>query len=322
MTESISESRFIDQGDGTFDIAEKTLSSLEPGTYTSVYNNRTDRYDVKKKDVLSDTISLTNKISRKILDQINTFWNMEETYKKHEILHKRGFLLVGKAGCGKSSTIVEIVKQSIALGAIAFFPRPKCEGDDVKDCIKKIKTVEPNKKILIVMEDFETFVREDFIISAWLNVLDGDGSFNNIVFIATSNFPEKIDKRFTARPSRFDTIYVIAPPSKDDRIAYIKKKHPLLTEDMVRKYAKDTEEMSYASLKELLISTMIFNLDYEDTLARLLKNSAEPISSDDFEEEKIKIGFALGHSDEKRERFPSPGEPIAPMRYNPDEDES
>ena len=305
MTDSEFEPRFVSLGDGVFDIAEKTVASLAPGTYSSVYNNRTDTWDLKKKDMVSDNIAITNDISKKIITQINLFWEMEETYKKHEILHKRGFLLVGKAGCGKSSTIVEVIKESIGHGSIAFFPRWKCEGDDAKDCIKKIKAVEPNKKILVVMEDFETYVREDGSVSSWLNILDGDGSFNNLVFLATSNFPEKIDKRFTTRPSRFDTIYKIDPPSKKDRIAYIKRKHPLLTEDEINKYAKDTEEMSYASLKELLISTMIFKLDYQETLDRLLKNSSEPISSDDFEEEKIKIGFAMTPSRGRDEAAPA-----------------
>src|SRR5580658_3164749 len=40
-----------------------------------------------------------------ILNQIDTFWKREELFKQTGLLHKRGILMYGPAGCGKTSII-------------------------------------------------------------------------------------------------------------------------------------------------------------------------------------------------------------------------
>jgi thymidylate kinase len=275
----------------TFGLAKATISVLEPGIYRAVYKN----YDFQlfKDKVVSDDIVITSETSKKIVSQIKDFWGMEEQFKENGILHKRGFLLTGKPGSGKSSIITAIMADAVKNGCIVFIPAPKDVGEDLTSCMKKIKTVEPEKKVLVILEDFESYTEgNNSYKTKWLNILDGTDGYNNVVYLATSNYPELIDSRFTTRPSRFDTVYIIECPNFDDRLKYIKNKKMNISDDVAEDIAKKTDKMSYAHIKEYLISTYLFKLNPDTTLQRMLDQGEHPISSDDFEDnKKVKLGF-------------------------------
>lgn len=274
----------------TFGLAKATISVLAPGIYRAIYKN----YDFQllKDIVVSDDIVITSTTSKKIVGQIKDFWLMEDMFKNNGLLHKRGFLLTGKPGSGKSSIITAIIADSVKTGCVVFIPSTKEVGEDLTSCMKKIKTVEPSKKVLVILEDFESYLENNSFKTKWLNILDGTEGYNNVVYLATSNYPELIDSRFTSRPSRFDTVYVIDCPNFDDRLKYVKNKNMGISEDKAYEIAKKTDGMSYAHIKEYLVSTYLFKLDPEVTMQRMLDQESHPISSKDFEDKKrVKIGF-------------------------------
>ncbi|NJO18646.1 MAG: AAA family ATPase [Thioploca sp.] len=63
------------------------------------------------------------------------------------------------------------------------------------------------------MEDLESILKSNNP-STVLNILDGVNSFDNIVFLATTNYPEELESRIKNRPSRFDRRFYIGPPEK------------------------------------------------------------------------------------------------------------
>lgn len=89
-----------------------------------------------------------------------------------------------------------------------------------------------------------------------------------ILTIATSNHPELIDDAILNRPSRFDVKYTFRLPSYELRKAYIAK-WIVKTKDLhgiefknelfLREMAEQTEGFSFAFLKELCVSTCLFN---------------------------------------------------------------
>lgn len=297
-TSKQSEARYTILAKDVFGVASETIPTLEPGIYHGHYANH--EWQLGKGEIVSDEIIITSETSQKIIQQIHDFWEMENAFKLNGLLHKRGFLLTGKAGCGKSSIITAVTTAAIASGTIVFIPKADECTSDFMACMQKIKAVEPNKKILVVMEDFEAFLRDTSVLARWLNILDGTLGFNNTVYLATSNYPENIDVRFTNRPSRFDTMYIIDAPSFEDRLAYIKNRKMDIDEQTIRDIANDTVGMSYAHIKELLISVYLFKQDYKNVTERMLNQSEHPISSQDFEEKRTKMGFDCSGEVEKK----------------------
>ena len=84
----------------------------------------------------------------------------------------------------------------------------------------------------------------------------------NIVYLATTNYPEQLEDRIINRPSRFDRRYEIGLPSYEVRLEYIKKK--VLDDNIdVEKWAKDTDDLSIAHIKELILSVLVYGVKYD-----------------------------------------------------------
>ena len=77
-----------------------------------------------------------------------------------------------------------------------------------------------------MLEDIDSFVGKDgsYSETVLLNFLDGAGSCDGVVTIATTNYPEKLQERITNRPSRFDRRYEVIKPNAETRKFYIENK--------------------------------------------------------------------------------------------------
>ena len=67
--------------------------------------------------------------------------------------------------------------------------------------------------------------------SELLQWLDGSHQINKVINIATTNYPERLDRRIVSRPRRFDRIIKIEAPAARIRETYLAKKLP----DMARR---------------------------------------------------------------------------------------
>jgi SpoVK/Ycf46/Vps4 family AAA+-type ATPase len=102
-------------------------------------------------------------------------------------------------------------------------------------------------------------------------LLDGVKQIEDVVYIATTNYPEKLQDRITNRPSRFDRRYKVELPNEDIREAYIR--HKLKDEDLkgvdVKEWVKRTDGMSLSHLKEVVISTIVMGKEFEEVMDNL-----------------------------------------------------
>jgi SpoVK/Ycf46/Vps4 family AAA+-type ATPase len=122
------------------------------------------------------------------------------------------------------------------------------------------------------LEDIDSIAGENnHSTSKLLNILDGVKQIEDVVYIATTNYPEKLQERITNRPSRFDRRYKVELPNDEIRRAYILHK---LTENDLKNIDIDmwvdrTEGMSLSHLKEVIISTIVMGRDYEEVMDNL-----------------------------------------------------
>jgi SpoVK/Ycf46/Vps4 family AAA+-type ATPase len=145
--------------------------------------------------------------------------------------------------------------------------------------IPTIRRIEPTRPLIILMEDLDALVGEDkYVTSKLLNILDGIKQIEGVVYLASTNYPEKLEERVSNRPSRFDRRYRIELPSSEIRESYLKFKLPEADQKSldIKKWVKDSEGFSLAHLKELVISTLVLGNNYQDSLAHLKEMKNKP----------------------------------------------
>ena len=264
----------------------KATKKLEPGQYVFGYEER-GIFLHKKTINIDELIALPDNNSERVLDSIDHFWNNEQVFRDYGFLWKRGILLVGPPGGGKTSTVQQLSKQIIDRGGISIFGTQP--GLDAKG-LSLLRRIEPNRPIVVILEDIDAMIRRDE--AEMLALLDGEHQIDNVVYVATTNYPELLDRRFTNRPSRFDEIVVIDMPSPESRRVFLKAKNPKLSTDseMLERWISLTDRFSIAHLKELIISVECFNKDVDEAAERLSQMIEKEIKSDDFGQ-RPSIGF-------------------------------
>ena len=236
-----------------------------------------------------DLIILPDTASEEVVNEIERFWTFKDEFQKRGYLHKRGILLWGDPGSGKTSTIQLINKNIIENGGIVVMAN--CPPHLITGCLQLLRRIERDRRVVVIMEDFDTLV-EDNGENEYLALLDGESQVDNVVFIATTNYPEKLDKRFIDRPSRFDLIKLIPFPGKAARRLYFETKEPTLTEEELDDWVNKSKGMSIAHLKEMIIANKCYGTPIDDIVKRLLQMDKRSYTSDDARGAKNSIGFS------------------------------
>jgi hypothetical protein len=265
---------------GKFSPTLSTTEKLEPGFYEVGFDSNTGHY-LEKKDVNTDELyELPSAELMDIIEDIEKFWDRKEKYAQYNFIHKRGILLYGEPGCGKSAIIQLCTKQlTQKMGGIVI---NVTNGDQVEyysKIIGKLRQVEPERPLVVIFEDIDAIASEgSWTTSMILNLLDGIKQIQNVVYIATTNHPDKLEDRITNRPSRFDRRYEVELPNESVRKSYIQNK---LSEDDLKGinidvWVKETEGFSLAHMRELVISVITMDNSFEDTIARLKGMKVKP----------------------------------------------
>jgi hypothetical protein len=260
-------------GDGSYIAAPKAEKKLPAGLYEFEWNNRANEWCVMRQAINTDELyELPTTEIGEILTDIKSFWKKSELYKSYKLMHKRGILLYGDPGCGKSG-ILQLCMMHIIKDLSGVVINIKNE-DSIKayvEMVPKLRQIEPDRPLVVIIEDIDSVAGDsNYSTSVLLNILDGIKQIENVVYIATTNYPEKLEERITNRPSRFDRRYYVAPPSREVRKAYLLNKIGENKIDIdIEKWLDDTEDLSMSHLKELFISVVLLDNKYENAIEHL-----------------------------------------------------
>lgn len=225
-----------------------------------------------------------------VMEDINTFFKEEtkELYKKLHIAYKRGVILYGDPGNGKSAMIREIIRNTKNVSKVIINPNVKSVTRILESLIKSMD----GSPVMIIMEDIDSIISNSNR-SELLNILDGVDVKSGVFFIGTTNYYEKIDPAFMNRSGRFDRTYKINNPTEAMRRMYFESRDvDLILSDyhvyrntdedksltVIDLFVKYSEDLPMANLKELITSTCYLLATKEDiTVNEAIQQSSERI---------------------------------------------
>lgn len=259
-----------------------TRDKLRAGVY-QLYSTERGIVFQRQNMVNDDLISTNNSEMDKVLKEVESFWGLEENFRHYGFLQKRGILLWGRQGCGKSA-IVQLIAESVVKndGIVLLC---NCNPELTEGALNVFREVENKRNLVCVFEDIEAIIETKAKENKLLSILDGEVQVDKVLNIATTNYPQKLDPRIVGRPRRFDRLIEIQPPDENMRRQFFKKKLNM-SDDQLDVWVERTEGMSFASLSEAVISVCCLGNDFDETINRL--NDLE----NEFETGGAKMGFS------------------------------
>lgn len=262
---------------------------VPPGAYRCMMSN-TGPYIEKMNIKIDHLLKLPDSATETLLEEFSQFWKLRDAFDKRGFTFKRGMLMWGPPGSGKTSAVWQMTQRLIHdhQGIVVFIEDPQV----AIWCMTVLRRIEPKRPLITVIEDLDTIIRQHGEHHL-LALLDGEFQLDNVVHLGTTNYPDLIPKRFIDRPSRFDTVMKVGMPSPDARRVYFQAKEPDLDEETIERWVAATQNYSVAHLREVCIATQCFKQSEEEVFERLDKMK-QIINVDDDGEERNQAGFLGG----------------------------
>jgi ATPase family protein associated with various cellular activities (AAA) len=220
-----------------------------------------------------------------VLTEINRFWQAKERYQKLGVTHKRGMLLHGPAGCGKTGIVTLVVRRTIAADGLVL------QMDDVEDFLSGLpllRQVEKDRPLLVLIEDIERLCKSGYE-EPLLEMMDGTSSLGDgLMFLATTNKLKEVPERIRCRPSRIDLLVEVPVPDAQQREEYLKfvMTHfdGLGSALRASQWASSTQGFSLAQLKEVVLGVFVYEKTPEQAIEQLRPMSPKPETEDETED--------------------------------------
>ncbi len=204
-----------------------------------------------------DNLVLRGSLKEDIYADLSGFFAARETYERYGVPWKRGVLLVGPPGNGKTHAVKAIVN---ALARDCLYVKSfRSQGPDEYSIRAVFERARLSAPCILVLEDLDSLITSNNR-SFFLNEIDGFAGNTGILTLATTNHPERLDPAIVDRPSRFDRKYPFDLPATEERRAYIAQWNLTLQpelrldDDATAHLAEGTDGFSFAYLKELFLS--------------------------------------------------------------------
>lgn len=233
-----------------------------------------------RKKRLIDSVILDKGIKENILEDVKSFLKNGDWYHERGIPYRRGYLLYGPPGSGKTSFIQSLAGELDYDICLLNLSELNLTDDRLNYIINHI----PGRSILL-LEDIdaafnqrqqtdETGYSSKLTFSGLLNALDGVTSAEEILTFMTTNHPEKLDPALL-RPGRVD-YKVLIDNASDYQVENLFKKFYPEKEDKCLEFMQkfkdlNVKEVSTAALQGLFVYNK-HNPDGAIEMIEVLKN--------------------------------------------------
>lgn len=207
-----------------------------------------------------DDLVLAGDLKNEIQNDLTAFLGAREDYARYGVPWKRGLLLVGPPGNGKTHCLRAALKmiQKPTLYVQSLKSRYETDDANISRVFERAREVTP---CCLVFEDLDAMITPENR-SVFLNQLDGFADASGMLTLATTNHPERLDPSILERPSRFDRKYHFELPAPSERRRYVSRWRERLdaamaiSDEEIDRLVEATDGFSFAYLKELFLSSM------------------------------------------------------------------
>ncbi|KAL8977423.1 MAG: hypothetical protein Q9205_006772 [Flavoplaca limonia] len=213
-----------------------------------------------------DQVILDEAMKASLIADVEGLFDRKENYRSFGVPRKRGIILHGLPGNGKTSSIKALMhylsQRSPKVPTLYVKSLGQhADQDDIRTIFDKARETAP---CLLVLEDIDSLV-SDKVKSFFLNEIDGLEGNDGVMMIGSTNYLDRLDAGIAKRPSRFDRRYHFALPALSERTRYcdfwrLKLAATTLMQlqpEMSKEIAKITEGFSFAYLQEALVTGLL-----------------------------------------------------------------
>lgn len=214
------------------------------------------------REVSRDDVIMDDTIKTQIFRSIDEFFSSDRSFfETYRIPYKRGVLLYGNPGNGKT-TLVKSIVGSVPAPVSYWQITEYTTSQSIQEVFAAAMKMAPT---ILVIEDIDSMPVS--CRSFFLNTLDGATSKEGVFLLGTTNYPDKIDPALMNRAGRFDRAYEVKQPDEGMRFAYLTHKglSRFADSELVARAARRTEGFSLAQLNELYVSAAL-QMHYEGEL--------------------------------------------------------
>ena len=254
-------------------------------------------------DTPEAAVILPEALKRDIFSWTDRFWSLVPSAREHGLPMRRGLLLIGDPGTGKTQLIRHLLSRYPAVPAHLFVAQQRTSGDPFGCMLSVLRRTRGGA--IVVLEDIDRLADSGAITTEYLlNCLDGLLEIKGpVLWVATANDPTRLESNLLRRPGRFDRTVVIPLPDAEGRRRLVQQFATLpLAEAEVAHAVMASDHLTGAHLRQALASATLavcdgagsFGQELLDEIQKL-RRELEQVSR--FEEElgrHAQAGFGAG----------------------------
>jgi cell division protease FtsH len=236
-----------------------------------------------------DDIILPTEIVSTIRSQVDELFLYGDYLKANGMSLKRGVILAGDPGTGKT-LLCKMMSKEVPGTVVYAMPHHLESAGNIRSVCEMAKDLAP---CVLIIEDIDWIAenRDDSFnagaVIELMNYLDGVQEFNDIITLATTNNVDKIEAAVKNRPGRFDRVFTIPKPNKSCRDRMIRSfmNKFIVGDDFdYANVVQNTDDLSGAHIHEICKTAALYairNKSVDENKKAIVSNKHMELSLDE-----------------------------------------